>query len=66
MFLINVRFQKSRSARNPDKPGAVYIKITKSWKNEEGEALRLSRQMKTALFGTADDYIDTNKDAIKL
>lgn len=65
MFLIGVVFQKSRSAKNPDKPGSVYIKIAKNRKNKNGEALRLNRLMKTGLTGTADDYIDNNIEAIK-
>ena len=65
MFLIGVVFQKSRSAKNPDKPGAISIKITQNGKDKDGEALRVNRLMKTDLTGTAEDYIDTNIEAIK-
>ncbi|MBD5346021.1 MAG: site-specific integrase [Bacteroides sp.] len=66
MFLIGVVFQKSRSAKNPDKPGAIYIKITQNGKDKDGKALRINRLMKTDLTGTAEDYIDNNIEAIKL
>lgn len=65
MFLIGVVFQKSRSAKNPDKPGSVYIKITQNGKDKDGEALRVNRLMKTDLTGTADNYIDNNIESIK-
>ena len=65
MFLIGVVFQKSRSAKNPNKPGAIYIKITQNGKNKDGEALRLNRLMKIDLTGTADNYIENNIEAIK-
>lgn len=65
MFLIGVVFQKSRSAKNPDKPRAIYIKITQNGKDKEGKALRLNRLMKTVLTGSAEDYIDNNIEAIK-
>lgn len=65
MFLIGVVFQKSRSAKNPDKPGSVYIKITQNGKDKDGKALRINRLMKTDLTGTAEDYIDNNIEAIK-
>lgn len=64
MFLISTGFQRSRSAKNPEKPGSVFIMISKSWKNEAGEVQRLSRRMNTALTGTAENYVDTNKEAI--
>lgn len=64
MFLISVGLQKSRSAKNPDKPGVVFIKITKSWKNEDGVVSRVIRGMNTSLTGTTENYINTNTDAI--
>lgn len=64
MFLISIGFQRSRSAKNPDKPGTVFITIAKSWRNEAGEVQRFSRRMNTTLTGTAENYFDTNKEAI--
>ena len=64
MFLISIGFQRSRSAKNPDKPGSVFIMIMKTWKNEAGEVQRLGRRMNTNLIGTAENYVDTNKEAI--
>lgn len=64
MFLISLVFQKSRSTKNPDKPGNVYFAIARSLKNEKGEVSRLSRRVNTGLTGTTEDFININKDAI--
>ena len=52
MFLISTGFQRSRSVKNPDKPGSVFIMIMKTWKNEAGEVQRLGKRMNTNLTGT--------------
>lgn len=64
MFLISIGFQRSRSAKNPDKPGSVFIEIAQNWKNEAGEVHRLSRRMNTTLIGTAENYLEANKEAV--
>ena len=64
MFLISVGLQKSRSAKNPNKPGIVYLSIGKSWKNENGEVSKSFRRMNITLTGTPENFINTNKKAI--
>lgn len=63
-FLISTRFQRSRSRKQPDKPGAVYIEITKNLKNKEGDTAREIKRIKTSLTGTPENYVDSNKGAI--
>lgn len=64
MFLISVRFQRSRSTKQPDKPGVVYIEIAKNCKDKDGKLSRLCRRMNTSLTGSPDNYVDSNKEAI--
>lgn len=61
MYLITTKYQKSRSHRNPDKPGCVVFKI--NCKEEDGSEW-IERTIYSDIYGDKDTVIDANRDEI--
>ena len=62
MFLITTVFQRARSKRNPDKPGKVYLRISKRDTAADGSIIRDTRNVSPNLVlpnqGSIEDVMD--------
>ena len=61
MFLITTEFQKSRSRRQPDKPGRVLFRIACK---SEGDTAWIVRRVSSDVCGDRDNVIEANRDKL--
>ena len=61
MFLITTAYQKSRSKKEPDKPGKVLFHISCRSENEQSETIR---SISSDIYGERDSVFDSNRAEI--